>query len=330
MRSMRRPPRAALRPVNRLIAAPIANSATAVAASEPSRAWRPRASRKGRRGTSAPSENDDERRAGRGPRRAEVSRVERQLLSRQRVERVGGVLDDARRHPGRVVVRQATRLVDGGQLRRLGLGVGLQLVALGGDLVLEHLALRAHRNVLARRHRERARQQAGNPRDDDGPTLAVAARRAHHAQDQPGVRDQSVVGAEDQRPQVAAGGAAVALPDLGGRRGQRVPGQHRREDGHAPHLHRRQHRPQPARAQAAHQRRHHALAQAGHEHLRHGLSLRVQALRPDVRLRLRVGRQLLEQRAMRGRRLGPGDDPVDEHRAHLLLPALVCAHAGRP
>ena len=68
-------------------------------------------------------------------------------------------------------LRQSLGGVDERELLRFRLGILLQLVALEADLVLEELALRAHRHVFARGHRERA---GGESRD---------ARYEHEARD---------------------------------------------------------------------------------------------------------------------------------------------------
>ena len=133
-------------------------------------------------------------------------------------------------------------------------GILGELVALGADLVLEHLALRADRDVFAGRHRERARQQARHTRDEHGPP---SRRRARHAQDEAHVRHQPVAGAEHGRAQVATAEApavaATNLLDRGGHRRVRPDG--RAVDGHAAHLHGRQDHAQPRRPEAAHQSR---------------------------------------------------------------------------
>ena len=113
--------------------------------------------------------------------------------------------------------REALGHVQGGQLALLLVGHRLELGALELDLALEQLALALHRDVLARGHRERAREQARDPGQQDEVRLARGARDAHHQRQ---VGHQAVRDAEDDRPQRPGAGAPV--PALGA--GDRVRG----------------------------------------------------------------------------------------------------------
>ena len=62
--------------------------------------------------------------------------------------------------------REALRPVERGHLGLLLLGHRLQLGPLEGDLALEQLALRLHRDVLARGHAEGTGEQAGDPGEE--------------------------------------------------------------------------------------------------------------------------------------------------------------------
>ena len=187
------------------------NSATAVTRDAPAVA---RASRR-RTGTAAAAARRRWRRRRtrlrrRAERRAELVGIEAELLARQRVERVLGSARSAVGELGGLPLRQAFGRVDQRQLLRLRLRVLLQLVALQRDLVLVQLALRAHRNVFAGRHRERAGRKSGDAGQQH--QMRVAAR-AGDAEDQARVRHQAVVDAEHGGAQVAAA-AEVAMTAL--------------------------------------------------------------------------------------------------------------------
>ena len=174
---MRAPEYSALRPVNSESRAPTPNSATAVTPIAIGSACGPGANRNGASGSSAPAANDRNDEIAAPQRRAELVRIEPQLLARERVERVLGIGDDPCASRVGFAWRQALRRVDQRQLLRLGLGILLELVALEADLVLEELALRAHRNVFARGHRERARAQAGDAGEEHDVRVRIGARR---------------------------------------------------------------------------------------------------------------------------------------------------------
>ncbi|MNE47349.1 hypothetical protein D3C80_1417520 [compost metagenome] len=92
--------------------------------------------------------------------------------------------------------RQATLLVDGGQLAMLGLGIGGQFGGLAGDVGLFGIGLGTDRDVLARGHRHGPGDQSGHARDQDG---GLGRARRRHADDQAGGRDDAVVGAQHRR-----------------------------------------------------------------------------------------------------------------------------------
>ena len=96
--TMRNPPSHALRPVKRLSAAPTPNSAmlAITAATVTARAERQAEEERQQRQDRSRREGE-EREDRRAPRRAEVVRVQAQLLARERVERRVVVLDEVAR-----------------------------------------------------------------------------------------------------------------------------------------------------------------------------------------------------------------------------------------
>ena len=107
--------------------------------------------------------------------------------------------------------RHALGAIDQGKLLRFGFGIFREFIAFQADLIFEQLALRAHRNVFARGHRERTGGKPGNAGEQHGRRARI---RACDAEDQARVRDQAVVHAEHGRAQIAdAAQAAVAALD---------------------------------------------------------------------------------------------------------------------
>ena len=159
--TMRRPPSHAFRPVKRLSAAPTPKSATPAIAAASVTAPASGSPRQERRERQGGARGEREEREDRGaPGRAEVVRVQPEFLAGERVERRVVVLHEFARDAPRLLEVHAARGVDEREFLGFFLRVLVELVALEPDLVLEHLALRAHRDVLARRHRQRAREQA--------------------------------------------------------------------------------------------------------------------------------------------------------------------------
>ncbi len=126
-------------------------------------------------------------------------------MDSQRLVRVG--VHNSRDLVGEVG-RQPTRDPHVRQFVGLDLRVALQFAALfrhlGGDL----LGLCPYRGVFAQGHRDRAGDQAGEPRDDDRVRSGAAATDAG---DQADVGDQPVHGTEHRRSQPTAGYVAVVM-----------------------------------------------------------------------------------------------------------------------
>ena len=126
------------------------------------------------------------------------------------LERRLRILHQLRGDLARGVGSNAPRHVDVRELDRLGVRVPCELTALDGELALEQLALGLHRHVLARSHRERTRDQTGNP---CGPHDRRRRARAGDAEDQRHVRHEAVADAEHGGPSDAAGDAAMVMLD---------------------------------------------------------------------------------------------------------------------
>ena len=88
----------------------------------------------------------------------------------------------------------AAKPVDGRELSGLVLRVALQLATLDLQLALQEFRLRGHRDVLPRRHREGAGDQARQPGEQDDRRDGV---RAGNPEDQRDVGEQAVADAED-------------------------------------------------------------------------------------------------------------------------------------
>ena len=146
-----------------------------------------------------------------GPeRRTEIVRIQAEFFPRQYVERAFRIAHERVCEGAGLFDRQAARGVDEREFLGFRFRIFLKFVRFQSDLVLEHLALRAHRNEIPRRHGQRAGEQAGHA---GGEYRAGTGRRAHHAEDQAGIRHQPVVDAEYRRAQVAAAGAPMPTTD---------------------------------------------------------------------------------------------------------------------
>src|SRR5262245_13272485 len=163
-----------------------------------------------------PDPEGEERARGGAPRRAELVRIEAELLAHERVKGVLGVADHARGDRLRFGFGEALAPVDRGELLALLIGHRLELRPLQRDLALEQLPLRLHRDVLAGAHRERSGEQAGDAREQH--EVARALRRAGNAHHEGEIRDEPVGDAEDdgpQRPRSAGVVPALRRRDVG-------------------------------------------------------------------------------------------------------------------
>ena len=147
------------RPVNSETPAPTANSAMPLSSTDATKFSHTEPKKNGMTGIIAPAAND--RNELIATRYGEPSSSGlRPSSSRASVsQRDAAVGDDARRERLRLRAAQPLGAIDQRQLAPLLLRVGLQLFLLQRDLPLEQLALRHHRDELARAHRERAREQ---------------------------------------------------------------------------------------------------------------------------------------------------------------------------
>ena len=161
MPTWRSPENRTPRPVRRLTPAPTRNSATRLRAIEATKAAA-RWEEIRQDGDERPDREGEERAAGRPERRAELVRVQAELLADQLVEGALRVLEQAVGDRLRLVVLEPLRPIEGGHLGLFLLGHRLHLGPLEGDLALEQLPLALHRDVLARGHAEGAREE---PRD---------------------------------------------------------------------------------------------------------------------------------------------------------------------
>ena len=152
-------------------------------------------------GSSAPAANDTNENTAAPQRRAQLVRIQAQLLARQRVEPAHRVRDHRLGEMLGVVLRQAARLVDQRQLRRpLRRDTGSARRAPARSGTRTSRAASAPRRTRPRPSRTRPRAARPRPRARSRRFGA----RARHAQDQAGVRHQPVVHAEHGRAQVAA------------------------------------------------------------------------------------------------------------------------------
>ena len=173
----RSPEKTRLRPVSRLTSAPSTKRATRLSAEadeehQVAAAEQVRDDRDDR-----PDAEGEERPAGGRPRRAHPVLVEAQLLADQGLEGDLGILEDVLREATGVRLREPLGAVDRDELLELLLGDGRQLGALQGDLALQHLHLRADRDVLPGGHREGAGEEPRDPRQEDDRRLGAWRRR---------------------------------------------------------------------------------------------------------------------------------------------------------
>ncbi len=209
IRTWRTPLNTRPRPVSRLTAAPIANSAANESPSAPIRAGTPVVSRKGISGTIAPIEKATNEDAAAPHGEPSSSGSSPELLAHLGVERLLRILHQARRDLARILLRESLGAVDVGQLLFLDIGHDAQLFALDRDLVLEQLALALHADVLAGAHRERTGHETGDAGEHDQMVVGGRPGDAHHERQ---VAHQAVVGAEDGGAQRAR--SPTAMPCL--------------------------------------------------------------------------------------------------------------------
>ena len=305
--SDRTPPRNAPRPENRLVAQPTPNSATPVSAiAVASARAATREHERRQRHRRADRERANENTAA-PHRRAELARIQAQLLARQRVQRVVRVGDDARRHRDPRRPCRAARLVDQRQLGGLLVGYFGQLVALGADLVLEHLALRAHdtyspaaiENAPASRpgdarHQRRCgvRRRPRPPRPGSG-SRSTPGHRWRRTRPRAGCRRAMPPGCRRPISSTEVGIACLSS----GRAAARVV-HPRAVDRHPADLHRREHALHAPRPETPHQRRDHRARACG----RVGVAARARAVFASPPPRSPPGLRLAASLSNRARR----------------------------
>ena len=145
-------------------------------------------------------------------RRAELVRIEAELLADERVERPLRILEQPGGDRLSLTLREPLSPIEGGHLGLLLLRHCLELGALEGDLALEQLALGLHRDVLARRHAERASQEPGDPGEQDEATLVPGCPGDAH--DEREVAHEAVADPENHRAQDP--GPPRAVPPFAG------------------------------------------------------------------------------------------------------------------
>ena len=212
------------RRVRRLIPSPSSASAMKLKTSDATSAVVPEVSRKGRSGTKAPAVKAAKDPTRCRERRSDASLVEPDFLEDQLSRGMVAVLEDRVDERGRLFRREPAVEVEPFEDPSFLLGDLAQLLALERDLVVEQLALTLHRDVLAHAHAERARDQARDASEDDDGRLRACAGNAHHQRE---VRDEAVVGPEDDRAQDGVERCLVGrrrvgervLPDGAGRSG---------------------------------------------------------------------------------------------------------------
>ena len=133
-----------------------------------------------------------------GPGTADGPGIEADLVAEHRIERALGRREERGHDGAGLVGREPAIPVDALEDGALPSLVLPQLALLEAVLRLEQLVLRTDRDVLADRHREGAREQARDARDDDGLVVRGGACDAHHERQ---VRDEAVAAAEDRRSQ---------------------------------------------------------------------------------------------------------------------------------
>ena len=190
----------------------------------------PSTMRNGRTGIAAPTVNatNDPRAALTGD---PIDRTSSPTSSWMRMRTAwSGSSKTASTNSGSLLLAEPALRVDPSQDRAFLVRDLAELLALERDLVVEQLALALHRDVFADAHAERARQEAGDPRQQDETGIGGGGSDAH---DQGEVRHQAVVGAEHDRPQDRIDAGLVRL----GRRRQQTVVDDPRRMNHSPDLH---------------------------------------------------------------------------------------------